>query len=340
MPGPSAPIINTDLLHALLATETHLSAHTLADIAGLSDTANLPAELQRLRQAGCKLDINPQHGIRLIQAGLGCWADYLQSCSRQTRTIEVYQQTASTQDAARRLISHHPTSADKALIIADKQTAGRGRLGRRWHAPAGTCLTFSRIAKTTSPNDEQAINRLTFATSIAIAQTIDHWLSTRGLRSQIKWPNDIQVDGKKIAGILVEVVQSNGLGNLREHFAIIGVGLNINLLAKHLPDDPTDPALPSRITSLAIQNIHADRLAVLGRLMKEMDYALDAVPPDTLLDQWRQRSTLIGQHVRLQSDGREYTGEVADLDPNLGLILRTTNGSMVHLPAATTTVLL
>ena len=123
------------------------------------------------------------------------------------------------------------------------------------------------------------------------------------------------------------------------HFAIIGVGLNVSLLPDQLPDDPNDPTLRERITSLAMLNIHADRLAVLGRLVGEVDHALDRADPDDLLKSWRSRSTLIGQHVSLQSDGRRYTGEVADLDPNLGLILRTSNGSMAHLPAATTTVL-
>lgn len=304
-------------------------------VLGNATPATLQRELDRLRDAGCELDTNPQHGVRLLRAGLGCWADYLQALADAPRIVEVYRQTISTQDSARRLVESRAASANGALVIAEEQTAGRGRLGRRWIAPAETALTFSRICRTAVPDDEQAINRLTFATSVAIAQTLDHWLVPRGLRSMIKWPNDILVGGKKIAGILVEVMHHSEAG----HFAIIGVGLNIGLLADQLPDDPNDPTLRDRITSLAMLDIHADRLAVLARLVSEMDHALEQTGPDDLLARWRSRSTLIGQHVRLQFDGRRYDGEVADLDPNLGLILRTSNGAMVHLPAATTTVL-
>jgi BirA family transcriptional regulator, biotin operon repressor / biotin---[acetyl-CoA-carboxylase] ligase len=335
-PQHADPVIHTGLLHALLDSDQHLSAHTLMSAMRRNDPTALRCELDRLRDAGCELDINPQQGVRLVRAGLGCWADYLQTQGDKLRIVEVYRQTGSTQDTARHLIAQRGAAADGALVIAEEQTAGRGRLGRRWIAPAGTALTFSRVCRTAAPDDEQAVNRLTFATSVAIAQTLEHWLTPRGQRARIKWPNDILVDGRKIAGILVEVMHHGGAG----HFAIIGIGLNISLLPEHLPDDPQDPALRNRITSLAMLDIHADRLAVLGRLVEEVDHALDRADPDDLIARWRSRSTLIGQHVSLQSDGIIYDGEVADLDPNLGLILRTTNGAMVHLPAATTTVIL
>ena len=335
-PQHADPVIHTGLLQALLEADSHLPAQSLMTTLGNVNTAAVQRELDRLRDAGCALDINPQNGVRLLRAGLGCWADCLQNHSDTPRIVEVYRQTISTQDSARRLITHRSTLADGALIIAEEQTAGRGRLGRRWIAPPGSALTFSRICRTTAPDDAQAVNRLTFATSVAIAQTLDHWLAPRGQHAQIKWPNDILVGGKKIAGILVEVMHHGEAG----HFAIIGVGLNISLLPDQMPDDPNDPTLRERITSLAMLNIHTDRLAVLERLVWEVDHALDRANPDDLLKRWRSRSTLIGTHVSLQCDGRRYDGEVADLDPNLGLILRTTNGAMVHLPAMTTTVVL
>ncbi len=334
-PQHADPVIHTGLLRALLEAECHLPAQSLMHTLGNVKAAVMQRELDRLCHADCELDTNPQQGVRLLRAGLGCWADYLQTLRDRPRIVEVYRQTVSTQDSARRLIAHRCALADGALVIADQTPAGRGRLGRRWIAPAGSALTFSRICRTAAPDDAQAVNRLTFATSVAVAQTLDHWLTPRGQQARIKWPNDILVGGKKIAGILVEVMHSEEAG----HFAIIGVGLNVSLLPDQLPDDPNDPTLRERITSLAMLNIHADRLAVLGRLVGEVDHALDRADPDDLLKSWRSRSTLIGQHVSLQSDGRRYTGEVADLDPNLGLILRTSNGSMAHLPAATTTVL-
>lgn len=329
-------MIHPGLLRALLDSDQHLSAHTLMAALGHNDATALRRELERLRDAGCELDTNPQQGVRLVRAGLGCWADYLQSLGDKPRIVEVYRQTNSTQDTARHLITQRGAAADGALVIAEEQTAGRGRLGRRWIAPPDTALTFSRVCSVATPDDAQAINRLTFATSIAVAQALDGWLEPRGRRASIKWPNDLLIDGRKIAGILVEVMHVDDTG----HFAIIGVGLNISLMPKHLPEDPQDPALRDRIVSLAMLDIHADRLAVLGRLVSEMDHALSDTHTDDLLVRWRSRSKLIGQHVRLQSDGKTYEGVVADLDPNHGLILRTKHGALVHLPAATTTVLI
>lgn len=335
-PQLATPVIHTELLRVLLDADHDLPVQTLLTAIGSKNHRELQRELDRLRDAGCELHENPQHGLHLVQAGLGCWADYLRWMYDHPRIVEVYQKTASTQDAARRLIRHRGDASEGAWVMADVQTAGRGRLGRRWIAPAGTSLTFSRISQTTTPDDAQAINRLTFATSVAVAQALDDWLVPNGFRTQIKWPNDVLVDGRKIAGILVEVMHQVPHG----HFAIIGVGLNVNLLPEHLPDDPKDPQLRNRITSLVMHNILADRLAVLARVVAEMDQALDHADPNDLLSRWRDRSTLIGHPIRLQSDGRTYEGEVADLDPNLGLILRTSTGNMIHLPAATTTVLI
>lgn len=333
-PQLGEPVIDTALLRLLLEADGPLTVQALALQRG-TDRSHVMRELDRLRVAGCAFQENPRQGVRLAGTGLGCWADYLRAVSVKPRLIEVYQQTASTQDTARRLIADRGPAADGALVIADEQTAGRGRLGRRWIAPKGSALTFSRIGRTTTPDDSQAVNRLTFAACVGVAEAIDTWLAPKGQRAQIKWPNDVLVAGRKIAGILVEVVH-NGSAN---HYAIIGVGLNVNLMPKQLPDDPDDPTLRDRVTSLAILGAKADRLAVMARVMTQTDAALDLDDPAELLNRWRRRSTLIGQRVRLQSGGQFYEGEVADLDPNLGLILRTSAGSLVHLPAATTTVL-
>jgi BirA family transcriptional regulator, biotin operon repressor / biotin---[acetyl-CoA-carboxylase] ligase len=334
-PQLGAPVIDTALLRVLLEADGYLPAHALMARLGTDRPGVLHLEMDRLRAAGCELDENPQQGVSLLRAGLGCWADYLRATGDRRRLIEVYRRTTSTQDAARRLIKDRGADADGALVIADDQTAGRGRLGRRWVAPAGSALTFSRICRTAAPQDAQAVNRLTFATCVGVARALDHWLTPLNLRAEIKWPNDVLVAGKKIAGILVEVVHAGEAG----HLAIIGVGLNVGLTPEQLPQDPDDPALRDRVTSLAMLQAGADRLTVLERTARAMDHALDRTDPQALLEHWRTRSTLIGRHVRLGCDGTDYDGEVVDLDPNLGLILRTSTGSLVHLPAATTTVL-
>lgn len=333
-PQHGEPTIDTALLSLLLKSHTPMTIHALATQLKRS-SASVSSELDRLTQAGCRLDSHPQHGIRLTTTGLGCWSDYLKAIRDRPGIIEVYQKTSSTQDAARRLITDRKDDSEGALVIADEQSAGRGRLGRRWVAPPGSALTFSRICLTQSPDDTQAINRLTYAACVGLAQALDIWLVPLGKRAEIKWPNDVLIDGRKIAGILVEVVQDRLAG----HLAIIGVGLNVGLTLQQLPTDTQEPGLRNRVTSLAMLGAHADRLAVLTKAVLAIDHALDESHADHLLEQWRERSTLIGKHVRLSCEGIDYQGEVVDLDPSLGLILRTTTGTLVHMPASTTTIL-
>jgi len=299
------------------------------------DPPTVLSELDRLRNAGCELDRNPQQGLKLTRTGLGCWADFLKAIRERPGIVEVYQQTSSTQDAARRLITDRKLAADDALVIADAQSAGRGRLGRRWVAPPGTALIFSRVARAGSFDDSQAVNRLTYAACVGVAEALDQWLIPKSKRAEIKWPNDVLVKSRKISGILVEVVPDSNIGP----FAIIGVGLNVTLTKDQLPVEADDPGLRDRVTSLAMLDIQADRLAVLASVVTAIDHALDTSQPDALLEQWRRRSTLIGRHVQLSCAGKHYEGEVVDLDPNLGLILRTTSGTMIHLPANTTTII-
>ncbi len=336
LPDPQLgdPVIDTRLLGVLLHAKSPMSVQAMATQLPY-DHQRVLLEMERLRDAGCELDHNPQHGMKLIHSGLGCWADYLRAIRSKPGIVEVYQRTASTQDAARRLIADRYDSALGALVVADEQSAGRGRLGRKWIAPPGSALTFSLVSRASSPDDTQAVNRLTYATCVGLADALDHWLRLIGKRAEIKWPNDVLVDGRKIAGILVEVIHDRRAG----HSAIIGVGLNVGLTQNQLPDEVDEPGLRDRVTSLTMLGIQADRLAVMVKVVQAIDHALDESRPDELLDQWRMRSTLIGRQVRLSCDGTRYDGEVVDLDPNLGLILRTASGTMVHIPASTTTIL-
>ncbi len=154
-----------------------------------------------------------------------------------------------------------------------------------------------------------------------------------GAAVQIKWPNDIHVGGRKIAGILVETFNvASGV-----QAAVIGVGLNVGLQPEHLPDD--DPGLATRVTSLSMQGASIDRLLALANVMTALDDALEQTPMETLLQRWRARSTQLHHAIRVRSHGRLVEGEVMDLDPYDGLIVRTLTGEIVHLPAAATTVI-
>lgn len=288
--------------------------------------AQVLTSLRQLAEAGCCFDRHPQAGVRLLETGLGLWADYLSSISTLQRSITIYGRTTSTQDICRRLVVAQPGDAN--LVVADEQTAGRGRLGRRWTAPPGTAVTFSQAHA--DNGQAPTIDRLTFVISVAVASALERFLPVGSPRVKIKWPNDLCIDQRKIAGVLVETT-SNRAG-LRA--AIIGVGINVGLRPDQMPLE-----IRQKATSLAMCGADVDRLAVLAAVMVAIDQALAHGDEDQLLAQWRARCTTLHQRVRLERDGRVTEGQVVDLDPHLGLILRTSWGAVVHLPAETTTVL-
>ena len=336
-PSFDEPIIDPPLLDLLLEASSPVTIESLSKAQGWP-IGRVQQELARLEAANCRIQRHPQHGVALTHCGLGAWVDYLRwthpNKLSQTppRLIEIYRRTTSTQDVAKRLIAARGPSVDRAIVIADEQTDGRGRLGRRWIAPPGTAVTFSRIAAAPQDSAQQSINRVTLAAAVAVAQALDPLIQPASV--EIKWPNDLLVHGAKLAGILVETSTSPIDPNQR--LAIIGIGINITLTPQQIPEPGT---LNRPMTSLAMLNRPAHRLSVISRVIKHLDQTLDQADPTPLLDQWRRRCPRPTTRSRFQNDGCVVEGQVIDLDPTQGLIVRTDNGAIVHLPAATTSVL-
>lgn len=168
------------------------------------------------------------------------------------RQIFRYSEIDSTNDEAKRLIKNK--IGEGAAVIAEAQTKGRGKPGAKWFSPPGTGIYLSAIVKPFRNPDE--VKSLTLAAARAVVRAIQ---GIAGLRAEIKPPNDVLVNGKKICGILVE---RDASGNI-----IIGIGLNVNTLAGEFPEE-----LKERATSLAIE---AGKLFETGpaaeRLLAELD---------------------------------------------------------------------
>lgn len=335
LPPDASPRLTTELathaplLDLLLRLQEPMRIESLAIQLEMT-VPKVTCELELLREAGCQIDMHPQRGVKLAASGIATWADYLGWAlgENNRRIIEVYAQTTSTQDAARRIATCCGKNADTAVAVADLQTAGRGRLGRRWIAPAGTAVTFTRVCLLKPAST--SIDRLTLATTVAIAEAIEP-LVGRGC-VQIKWPNDLLIDRKKVAGILIETFQVPG--EVNHMAALIGVGINVTLNPKDLPFDP-----PGHATSLCLCGATAERLHVLTSTLRSLDHTLKQKDPAPLLDRWRSRCPILSQRLQLRSDNQVISGQVIDLDPTDGLIVRTDTGAVVHLPAATATII-
>ena len=329
---PLETLLLDHLLHATQPVPLELLAEHLS-----IDQQQVLVTLNRLRQAGCTIEDHPQRGSYLIESGLGTWLDYLQwACDlpdrSKKREVRVYQRTTSTQDATRELVERRGLAANGDIVIVDEQTAGRGRLGRQWIAPSGTSILFTRASVWPTTTATETIDHLTFAASVAVAEAIEAVAGTSSLDVKIKWPNDLLVDDRKIAGILVE---SFTCPDKQAHSAaLIGIGINNTLQPEQLPVELRNDA-----TSMSMCGQRVDRLRLLSETVRRLDHALMCEDVDRLVASWRGRCEILSQQINLSSDGKVIHGQVIDLDPYEGLIVRSNNGAILHLPAGRTTIL-
>ena len=185
-----------------------------------------------------------------------------------------------------------------ALVTADEQTAGRGRQGRAWVAPPGKALLMSVVLRDLGA----AQAYLPLAAALAVYEASEQ---SAPVRCAIKWPNDVWVDGRKVAGILVE-------GRPQEGWAVLGIGINVSTTADEFPDDLRDIA-----TSLGADSTEE----VLERLTAALDARL-ADPPDRIVADWSERDALRGQTIRWQGGEGTATG----IDQTGALLVQTSSG--------------
>jgi BirA family biotin operon repressor/biotin-[acetyl-CoA-carboxylase] ligase len=151
-----------------------------------------------------------------------------------------------------------PDAPEGALVVAEEQTAGRGRLGRRWFAPAGTSLLCSLQLRPDTPTE-----RLPELTGVAARACADAIAALTGLEPALKFPNDVLVGARKVAGILAEA---------RDGRVVLGVGINVNVRADELPEDVDRPA-----TSLLVETgRELDRAELLAELLERLERRYDA----------------------------------------------------------------
>jgi BirA family biotin operon repressor/biotin-[acetyl-CoA-carboxylase] ligase len=220
----------------------------------------------------------------------------------------------STMDLARRLASDGATRG--TVIAADEQTAGRGRLGRRWLAPPGVNLAFSIVLY---PSLAQ-LRRLATIAPLAVADGVRQ---ACGLVCSIKWPNDVQIGGRKLAGVLLE----SELSGETPRFALIGIGLNVNF------DVAAEPEIAGLATSLLCETGRKwEREAVLAACLNAFEQLHDG-PAEAAFERWRGSLNTLGQRVRVSFQGRTEEGIAEDVDADGSLILRRADGTRLVLPA-------
>lgn len=229
------------------------------------------------------------------------------------RRVHWLASTASTNDAAARLAESG--AEEGTTVVAERQTAGRGRHGRVWFSPSGAGLYASVIVRPEKAMSDAAhpATLLTLASGVAIAEAVN---AVTGLPAEIKWPNDVLIGGRKLAGILAEATLQSG----EPLFVILGFGVNLQPAAY-------PPELASRVTSIEAEtNRPSDRALLLAEILASLGerYAdLREGRFDAILTAWRALAvSLPGARVEWDSPAGIVSGRAQDIDRDGALLVR------------------
>ncbi|MFQ5503031.1 MAG: biotin--[acetyl-CoA-carboxylase] ligase [Phycisphaerae bacterium] len=247
------------------------------------------------------------------------------STQRIGRHILVLPEVDSTNRYALSLADAEGATSDGTVIFAERQTAGRGRFGRTWHSPNGASLLMTALLW------EEGARRhgpafLIMAAGLAVVRGIE--LST-DVSPVIRWPNDIYVRDRKLAGVLVEV-------GAKGKAVAIGIGVNCLQQTAHFPIELSQAAISLELAS----SLPVDRSSVGRAIIKSLDKMLgsiDDVNDTKLAADWSACSDDMGRRATLIREGQPYRGQIVDIHPAEGLVLQLDSGGRRHFDPETTT---
>ena len=278
------------------------------------------ARIEELRQLGYEISASPHQGYQLQSVPDRLVADDLIGLVAGNhvigRDIRVFEETNSTNDIVEKLA--RDGVKEGAVVFAEAQTRGRGRLGRKWLSPARRGLWFSVLLR---PDlRPQAATQLTVAAATALCRAIR---AQTELTPQVKWPNDILINGRKVAGVLTELAAE--IDHVKH--LILGIGVDVNLTASEFPAE-----LKKVATSLKIESgRHLNRLDLAAAILRELDADYHRIQRGRfteVADEWEEQCITLGHRVRIHIGNREITGRAEALDDDGALLVRTEHGHL------------
>jgi BirA family transcriptional regulator, biotin operon repressor / biotin---[acetyl-CoA-carboxylase] ligase len=311
--------ISEEMVLGLLAEarDGYLSGEVLSDKLGLAK-ALIFKQIDRLRAKGYQIDSLPRKGYRLVAVPdrvTGLELGPLLSTAELGRVVHAFEEVDSTNDVARKLAEDGAGNGE--LVVAESQRKGRGRRGRSWLSPPGSNLLFSLVLCPDLP--PARASELTLAAAVALTEV----LRGAGFDARIKWPNDILVRGRKVAGILTELSADRE----RIHFAILGIGLNVNLQKGELP-----PEVAELATSLRIERGEpVPRVFLLAALLAALESWIETIQEEGFAPvraRWLELNVTVGKRVRVDAGKRPLEGQATDLDADGALLVRDDAGKV------------
>lgn len=307
-------------LLALLQSSGFVSGEKIAAALGVSRAA-VAKRVAELRRRGFVIAAAPRRGYRLDGVPDALTAEVV--APRLTtawlgRAWRHLGSAGSTNDEAATWARAGAPAG--AVVVADEQTRGRGRLGRRWHSPPGESLYLSVVLR--PPLPPHRVPPLTLAAGVAVAEA----LVASGVVPALKWPNDVLVDGKKVAGILTEMSADVD----RVHHLVVGIGVNLN--GCQFPDE-----LAAIATSVALARgapvVRAELAAILCARLEHWFDQFVGDGPAAVVAAWKQHARFFGRRVHVSSGRDQLDGVAEDLEDDGALRLRLDDGRAARVVA-------
>jgi len=306
------------LLEKLKESSTWLSGTELSKELSITRAA-ISKHVQALRKLGYTIDTQTNKGIRYISATDKVIPDELKPFLLDNTTVGskffFADEIDSTNVKAHSLAEKG--TEDGTVILAEKQTAGKGRLGRQWESPDATGIYCSIVLRPQLALPETAL--ITFIAAIAISEAIRECCPT--IQTQIKWPNDILVNEKKIVGVLTEASAEMQHVN----YVVVGFGINVNTPNKELPKRVIFPAS----SLLAEHGTTVDRVKLAAHCLKQFDFWYTCLAQkdgtEKIIARWRELSAMTGRKVTIKQVNNDISGTIEGISKDGALLVKDDN---------------
>ena len=306
------------VLRALLGAEDALSGSALAAALGVSRSAVWKA-IEQLREDGYSIGAVTNRGYRLLGGANVLSVAEIEKYMQPGEVgahFEMHAQIESTNDRAKELAVQGAVHG--SIVLAERQSRGRGRFGRVFHSPEGSGLYLSCILRPDIPAERAVM--ITSMAAVAVARAIE---KVADVQAQIKWVNDVYIGSRKVCGILCEAGLDFESGQMQ--YVVMGIGVNVGEM--EFPDELRDIG-----TSIANECGHAlSRSRFAAELLNELNRLYPQLAEGGFMEEYRRRSNVIGRDVKVLRGGESYPATVLDIDSEGSLVVRTAEGELQKL---------
>ena len=313
---------NVGLAKVLSLLKSHnaeyLSGQDLSDVLKISRVA-VWKHIKKIRLLGYKIESKQKLGYRLVES-TNLLLPWEITTQLKTKTIGkrayYFDSIDSTQNFAIEIASN--SKENGTVVISQKQTRGRGRLGRKWLSPAGGIW----LSIVFHPKFDISISTLfPIAASVALSNTIEKVIRKK---SEVKWPNDVTIKGKKVAGMLIDVsIESNKIENL-----VLGVGINFKVNASRLEKLLKNTDNFYGVASLVENSKYQNPILLVKSFLYELEKIFELLEKgksNTIIDDWTKKSSTIGKSVSVSTSDGKIKGKAIKIDNDGALIVKTNN---------------